>query len=266
MKKIMLLSILMVFAFSGALYAAGGWNGFATVKVVSGGKEVKASEPAIQVKGKTFVPVSILKQLGISVLGDAKKVTLELPKLPVPDPRLPYEQMVEISKNVGIVHAVFPDGTGKQGSGVILPDGVFVTACHVACGASRLSITIDGQTYNTNGQALFQDNRIDVYGVKIDAPSTITINTDTPKVGSMVYAVGYPHGKYRVVEGTYFTTLDLNGLGRTNSTKGRVDAGQSGGALLDNDGELIGLTLSGSNLTDITLSASMYTVMDFVNK
>jgi hypothetical protein len=79
-KKLSLLSLTLILAFCGTVYAAGGWNGFATVRVTSAGKAILAPDPAIVVKGKTFVPLSLLKQAGISVTGDTKSINIELPK------------------------------------------------------------------------------------------------------------------------------------------------------------------------------------------
>lgn len=259
MKRVSILSLILIFAFCGLVGAAGtNWNGYPIVKVLSGGKELKTSVPAISVKGQTFVSIPILKQLGLTVTGDAKNVKIELPKPKEPEKSISYEDMAEISKNVGIVHAVFPDGTGKQGSGVILPNNVFVTACHVACGASSLRIELNGNTYSTYGKGLFENSDTDLYGVTINAPSTIRVNAETQPEGTIVYAIGYPGGKYKVTKGYVYGTIDL--AGRVISNTAPIDGGSSGGALINADGELIGLTLSSSLLTDKNLARSMYTV------
>src|SRR5438309_698996 len=83
-KKALLLSLILIFALCGTVYAAGGWNGFAIVKVTSGGKELQSTEPAVIVKGKTFVSLSILKKMGLSISGNTKNVKIELPKPKTP--------------------------------------------------------------------------------------------------------------------------------------------------------------------------------------
>lgn len=72
-----------------------------------------------------------------------------------------------------------------------------------------------------------------------------------PPSGSKVYSIGYPGGNYAVITGTMIGTI---GDKNQNAVRMRVNPGHSGGPLLSNSGEVIGVTLSVPHDLDINSS------------
>lgn len=140
------------------------------------------------------------------------------------------------------------------GSGVILsPDGYIVTNNHVINGADRLEVTLnDNRTFNAT--VVGNDPATDLALIKIDATGLPTIpmgDSDGLKVGEWVLAVGNPFGFTSTV-----TTGIVSAKARSisSSTQGRpmgiesyiqtdaaVNPGNSGGALVNLNGELVGI-------------------------
>lgn len=139
------------------------------------------------------------------------------------------------------------------GSGVIISeDGYIVTNNHVIDGAERLEITLnDNRTYNA--KVIGSDPSTDLALLKIEETGLPVIpigDSDALKVGEWVLAVGNPFGFTSTV-----TTGIVSAKARSisSATQGRpsiesyiqtdaaVNPGNSGGALVNIKGELIGI-------------------------
>ncbi len=139
------------------------------------------------------------------------------------------------------------------GSGVIIsPDGYIVTNAHVIDGAERLEITLnDASTYNAT--VIGSDKATDLALIKIDATNLPVIpfgDSDALKVGEWVLAVGNPFGFTSTVTSGIVSAKARNisaGSGRQMGiesyiqTDAAVNPGNSGGALVNLDGELVGI-------------------------
>ncbi len=140
------------------------------------------------------------------------------------------------------------------GSGVIItPDGYIVTNNHVVEGADKLDITLnDNRTFN--GRVIGTDPSTDLALVKIDAkdlPSIKFGDSDQLKVGEWVLAVGNPHGlTSTVTAGIVSAKARSIGMLANNQRMGieafiqtdaAVNPGNSGGALVNTAGELVGI-------------------------
>ncbi len=135
------------------------------------------------------------------------------------------------------------------GSGVIIsPDGLIATNNHVIAGAQEISITLNNnKTYKA--ELLGTDVKTDIALLKINAdeelPYTTFGDSDTAKVGEWVLAVGNPFNLTSTVTAGIISakSRDLQG-GNTQSfiqTDAAVNPGNSGGALVNTNGELIGI-------------------------
>lgn len=267
MKKKFLFLLLFVFVFCSGVATAGSINGNfkgnPIIKIFSEGRELVVEDvPAINYQDRTMVPIYLLRQLGIVVEWNekAQSVNVSLPKPPLTD-----EQIAAISKNVGIVKAYFSDGKWNQGSGFVVEGGYFVTNYHVAGGAKRVEITINGKTYTTNGEVSFQGKDFDIWGVKIDSTSTLKLNPEVPKEGTRVYAIGYPHGQYKVTEGVVTAAFDLYGdqiVGHSAVTTN----GNSGGVIVSDSGEVIGITSEAVADTNKSIAHGIIHVIDAIKK
>jgi len=134
------------------------------------------------------------------------------------------------------------------GSGVIIStDGYIVTNNHVVDGADELTVTLhDSKEYSA--RIIGADKTTDLALIKIDAknlPAIRIANSDNVKVGEWVLAIGNPLGLNNTVTAGIISakarTLGANGVESFIQTDAAINAGNSGGALVNTNGELIGI-------------------------
>lgn len=141
------------------------------------------------------------------------------------------------------------------GSGVIIsPDGYIVTNNHVIADAERLEVTLNDNR-NFNATVIGADPTTDLALIKIDAPDLHFIpigDSEKLKVGEWVLAVGNPFGFTSTVTAGIVSAKARNISTTTGSpstggiesyiqTDAAVNQGNSGGALVNLDGELVGI-------------------------
>ncbi|MEM5315887.1 Do family serine endopeptidase [Paraburkholderia sp. JHI869] len=135
------------------------------------------------------------------------------------------------------------------GSGVIVsPDGYILTNQHVIDGADQIEIALsDGRT--TNAKVIGIDPETDLAVLKINLPNlpTITLGRmDQTRVGDVVLAIGNPFGVGQTVTMGIISALGRNHLGINTfenfiQTDAPINPGNSGGALVDVNGNLLGI-------------------------
>ena len=137
------------------------------------------------------------------------------------------------------------------GSGVIIsPDGYIITNYHVIKESSKLQVTLNNsKTYDAN--LIGSDPETDIALIKINAEETLPFltfgNSDQTKIGEWVLAVGNPFNLTSTVTAGIISAKarDLNSQdGNIQSfiqTDAAVNPGNSGGALVNTNGELIGI-------------------------
>ena len=143
------------------------------------------------------------------------------------------------------------------GSGVIISeDGYIVTNNHVIKDASEIEITLNNKkTYKA--KLIGTDSKMDIALLKIDAdeklPYTVFADSDTVKVGEWVLAVGNPYNLNSTVTAGIVSAkarnLDTRGIQSFIQTDAAVNPGNSGGALVNTRGELIGINTMISSQT-----------------
>jgi Do/DeqQ family serine protease len=145
------------------------------------------------------------------------------------------------------------------GSGVIISaDGYIVTNNHVVDGADELMVTLnDNKEYSA--RIIGTDATTDLALIKIDAkslPAIVIANSDDVKIGEWVLAVGNPLGlNNTVTAGIVSAKARTMGQGVQSmiQTDAAINQGNSGGALVNTRGELIGINAmiysqTGSNI------------------
>ena len=147
------------------------------------------------------------------------------------------------------------------GSGVIIsPDGYIVTNNHVIAKANQLMVTLnDNKTYEATVVGTDPNTDIALLKVEPDAPLPYLAfgDSDNVKVGEWVLAVGNPFNLTSTVTAGIVSAKARN-LGRNQSfiqTDAAVNPGNSGGALVNTNGELIGINTA---ITSQTGSYSGY--------
>lgn len=143
------------------------------------------------------------------------------------------------------------------GSGVIISeDGYIVTNNHVIKGASEIEITLNNKK-SYQAKLIGTDSKMDIALLKIDAKEklayTVFANSDSVKIGEWVLAVGNPYNLTSTVTAGIVSAkardLDTSGIQSFIQTDAAVNPGNSGGALVNTRGELIGINTMISSMT-----------------
>lgn len=135
------------------------------------------------------------------------------------------------------------------GSGVIVrSNGIIVTNAHVVKGADELKVVLNDRR-EFEAKVIAQDEETDLAVLRIDTQGevmpTLRVGADVePEIGDIVLAIGNPFGVGQTV-----TSGIISALGRTNvsdissaiQTDAAVNPGNSGGALVNLQGDLIGV-------------------------
>ena len=142
-----------------------------------------------------------------------------------------------------------------SGSGVVIsPDGYIVTNNHVIADASEITVTFDDK-HNTKAKVIGADPATDIAVLKIESdkpmPYMEFANSDDVKLGQWVLAVGFPLNLDATVTAGIVSakgrTLGINKQQSANpvesyiQTDAAVNPGNSGGALVNTAGQLIGI-------------------------
>ena len=134
------------------------------------------------------------------------------------------------------------------GSGVIISaDGYIVTNNHVVEGADELTVTLnDNSEYSA--RIIGTDKTTDLALIKVSAKNLPTLpigDSDKLKVGEWVLAVGNPFNLSSTVTAGIVSakarSLGANGVESFIQTDAAINAGNSGGALVNTSGELVGI-------------------------
>lgn len=135
------------------------------------------------------------------------------------------------------------------GSGVIItPDGYIITNNHVVDKSQELSVTLNNnKTYKA--EIIGTDRKTDIALLKIETDEELPVVTfgdsDTAKIGEWVLAVGNPFNLTSTVTAGIISAKarDLSGNASQSfiQTDAAVNPGNSGGALVNTNGELIGI-------------------------
>ena len=143
-----------------------------------------------------------------------------------------------------------PQRGSNLGSGVIIShDGYILTNHHVVEAADQIEVALaDGS--KAKGRIIGSDPESDLAVIKIDLPGTIPAITfsrpDQAQVGDIVLAIGNPFGVGQTVTMGIVSAVKRNHLGLNTfenfiQTDAAINPGNSGGALVDVNGNLIGI-------------------------
>jgi Do/DeqQ family serine protease len=143
------------------------------------------------------------------------------------------------------------------GSGVIISeDGYIVTNNHVIKDATEIEITLNNKKAY-KAKVIGSDSKMDIALLKIDTDEKLAYSTfadsDNVKVGQWVLAVGNPYNLNSTVTAGIISAkarnLGTNGIQSFIQTDAAVNPGNSGGALVNTNGDLIGINTMISSAT-----------------
>ena len=139
--------------------------------------------------------------------------------------------------------------SASSGSGVIMsPQGHILTNNHVIEGADEIEVALaDGRKSKANIIGTDPDTDLAVIQINItDLPAITLGHSDSAQVGDVVLAIGNPFGVGQTVTMGIISALGRNSVGLNTyenfiQTDAAVNPGNSGGALVDVNGHLIGI-------------------------
>ncbi|MEM9740261.1 MAG: trypsin-like peptidase domain-containing protein, partial [Pseudomonadota bacterium] len=163
--------------------------------------------------------------------------------------------------------------SSSLGSGVIVGvDGVIVTNNHVIDGATELTVVLSDRRQFT-AQLVLADERTDLAVLRIDTegerlPTLAFADTRDLAVGDLVLAIGNPFGVGQtvtsgIISATARTDVGISDYAFFLQTDAAVNPGNSGGALINVRGELVGVNTAifsrsgGSNGIGFAIPAEM---------
>lgn len=146
------------------------------------------------------------------------------------------------------------DETVEQGSGsgiILSDDGYIVTNQHVIDGASEVSVILNtGEEFDA--KIIGQDTKTDLAVLKIDSDKQLTVATlgdsNAVEVGELAVAIGNPMGQEfagsvtaGIISAVNRTMTIDNRTYNLLQTDAAINSGNSGGALINQYGEVIGI-------------------------
>jgi putative serine protease PepD len=158
------------------------------------------------------------------------------------------------SAGVVAIKAITPEGE-DEGTGIVLNDkGLILTNDHVVKGATSLTIDASGSSHKTTSAKIVgEEANQDLALIEVD-PSGLGLtplalaSSRSLEVGDTVYAIGTPYGLEETFTKGIVSALDReiaapDGAKITGSiqTDAALNPGNSGGPLLDEQGEVIGV-------------------------
>ncbi len=234
---------------------------------------------AMAAQGDNDVVINVIEQATPSVVtiqtpagafSDLGQLSPEDIQLPDASP-LPED--FQVPEDLGGLQELLPEGFdlpqgfgyGGSGSGVIIdPNGLIITNGHVVGNADQVTVVLDDGTV-LDGTVTGVDTLTDFAFVQVDAtdlPALMLGDSSGLKVGQLAISVGNPLGNFPgsaaagIVSGldrdinVYGGSRGGDRLSHLIQTDAAINSGNSGGALLDGDGSLIGITTAEAGLTD----------------
>jgi putative serine protease PepD len=165
---------------------------------------------------------------------------------------LDARQVYDASKNaVTFIVADTPEGQATGSGFVVSKDGLIVTNDHVVDGASQVQVKIGTSDEAQDATVVGADPSRDLALLKVDASNLPTLSlgdSSSVSVGDPTYAIGNPFGLDHTLTTGIVSALQRNlqapdgaKISGAIQTDAALNPGNSGGPLLDADGEVIGV-------------------------
>jgi S1-C subfamily serine protease len=180
-------------------------------------------------------------------------------------PRPPYAEDVYriIQPSIIMIQADLANGEKTLGSGVIIDDaGDILTSLHVVDGATKISLVFADGTHSEATVANAQPEMdIAVLQASTPPPQFVPATLGNPgalQVGDDVYAVGHPFGLYGSMSAGVVSGFDRTFRPKGSQTElqgliqfdAAANPGNSGGPLLNRDGQVVGIVTGIVNPTE----------------
>lgn len=142
-----------------------------------------------------------------------------------------------------------PEVQSGIGSGVIVTkDGYILTNNHVIAEADEITVKLaDGRSSKAKIVGADPDTDLAVLKIELNNLPVIAMgDSDALRVGDVVFAIGNPYGMAQtvtqgIISATHRTDLGINTFENFLQTDAAINPGNSGGALIDVNGNIIGI-------------------------
>jgi serine protease DegS/serine protease DegQ len=201
---------------------------------------LNSAEPAPAVAGPVSYAPAVAKAAPAVVNIYADKIVTERQIQVFSDPLL--QRMLG-----GVAGPAMKRREQSLGSGVIFtPDGYVLTNNHVIAGADDIQVMLhDGRVAHAKVIGTDPDTDLAVLKVDVGTLSTIHVDPDAPRVGDVVLAIGNPFGIGQTVTMGIVSALQrqlsLSPYEDFIQTDAAINSGNSGGALVNTEGQLVGI-------------------------
>lgn len=260
---------------------AGGVGYFVALKTVE--NKIKDSEAIAEIvsrsgdSAKKSAPERRIVTTNVANFSDAAESAVQAVVYVKVTQKAKYQQQPSSILDLLFGFAQTPKDQVGLGSGVIIrPDGYIVTNNHVVAGADVIEVTLENnQVYSA--KLVGTDPATDIALLKIDAEDLPAIrigNSDDLRLGEWVLAIGSPYDLRSTITAGIVSAKgrslpNYDGQYRVESfiqTDAAVNPGNSGGALVNAAGELVGINTSIISLTGSYAGYSFAVPVNIVSK
>lgn len=206
---------------------------------------------------------------------------------PTPEPETSLEDVAAATVKIAADGSFVPPGEDQRlsadwsGTGFIINDeGYTVTNNHVVTGAALLKVYVPGNDDPVNARVLGVSECSDLAVIDLDGDgyAHIGFRDDPITPGLAVYSAGYPQlGDDSVQERDYTLTggivSNTTGSGETYHASvetviehdAKIRGGNSGGPLVDEQGQVVGVNYFGGDLDDFNLAIEAQKARDIID-
>ncbi len=179
----------------------------------------------------------IHKMLAVAV-GNLTFAFMALPVLAVPD----RAEVIERAASLVKVQAFDEHNKTFFGTGVVIAPGRVVTSCHVTRRSAQIVVVHRSGTYQVSGQAADIDHDLCVLDVPaLTVPALEVGASHRLRVGQPVWAMGFEGGAGLQFRTGFVRALHKHDGAWVIESTTAFTSGSSGGALMDDQGRLVGL-------------------------
>ncbi|MCR5569518.1 MAG: S1C family serine protease [Paludibacteraceae bacterium] len=159
-------------------------------------------------------------------------------------------------------NAVFiVEGDNGQGSAFFINDSGFALSnLHVFMDNKNMKAKIGSDIYTIDEVLYDENSNLDLVIIHVDLDfknTYIPLSRDLPRIGDKVYAIGSPRGLENTLSSGEVSQMNLyeeEGLIQINVP---IDHGSSGGALINQYGEAVGITTAGIDGSNANLNFAL---------
>ncbi len=178
------------------------------------------------------------------------------PEVRPPDPTIARDPQVRAARRSVVRVLGTACGLGVQGSGWVAGGGLVVTNAHVVAGQEDTTVQLEGKGERLDAQAVHYDAKNDLAILRVPATEGVpALRLDAAaRPGAAAAILGFPgNGDYTVAAGRLaetrsFRAQDAYGRGpisrRVTLVRGSVLPGDSGGPVVDAEGEVVTTTFA----------------------